>query len=155
MYNGIHDDRNDLRLSVKRWMAGNGQESYRPGYIRRIVAETILCDRDPVDPLEDSWREGTFGAWLGVLDFARDEIARCDPGPPGRTRALVEHALSHLPHQPGKSVQRVREAIETLQGLAASSEGRSAGDAARAAEALRLAAELMGHAATKRTLNAH
>src|SRR5947207_2398216 len=73
---GTFDDRNDARVSVKTWMTANLPEMYTYHNIRRLVAQTVKGDGDPVDTPADSWREGTYGAWIGILEFASEEIAR-------------------------------------------------------------------------------
>src|ERR1051325_10375316 len=73
MIYGAYDDRNDARISVKSWLSQNDAQQYSPEAIREIVKETVLRDKDPVDPIAVSWREGTYGAWLGLVEFAKEE----------------------------------------------------------------------------------
>src|SRR5258706_11064042 len=72
---GAYDDRNDARMSVKCWLNQNDAQHYSPDAIRNIVKETVLRDNDPVDPIAVSWREGTYGAWIGLVEFAQEEAA--------------------------------------------------------------------------------
>src|SRR5262245_58048296 len=79
MVYGAYDDRNDARISVKSWLSQNDRNQYSPDTIRKLVKETVLRDKGPVDPIAVSWREGTYGAWLGLLEFAKEEAAgKCD-----------------------------------------------------------------------------
>src|SRR5258708_34846790 len=72
---GTYDDRNDTRMSVKRWLNQNDAGQYSPDAIRDLVKETVLKDKDPVDPIAVSWREGTYGAWIGLVEFAKEEAS--------------------------------------------------------------------------------
>src|SRR5258706_8971667 len=72
---GTYDDRNDARMSVKRWLNQNDAGLYSPDAIRGLVKEMVLKDKDPVDPIAVSWREGTYGAWIGLVEFAKEEAS--------------------------------------------------------------------------------
>ncbi len=154
MGTGTFDDRNDARLIVKRWLRRNPEESYRPEHIRRLVAETVLRDHDPVDPIADSWREGMYGAWIGVLEFAGEEMEQSKHGSASAAADAVRQALRHLPYQPSATLERLQSALRSFEEVRGSSDGH-AGNDARAAEALRLATELLRNTATKRTVTAH
>jgi len=67
---GTFDDREAARVSVKRFLAENPGERYSPDEVLRLVAHTVREDSDPVDPIADSWREGVYGALIGLLEFA-------------------------------------------------------------------------------------
>jgi hypothetical protein len=138
---GTFDDRNDTRLAVKLWMGASNPESYRREQIRSRIAEVVKADRDPVDRSADSWREGSYGAMIGILEFIGEEIARVaqqrDDSGCRQAQTDVLLAATCLPHDPSGAFVHVCRASTLLD------EANSDSPVVRVKRALELAQELL------------
>lgn len=151
MLSGAFDDRNDVRLTVKCWLRETDPAEYGPGPLRRLVVESVRNDTDPVDSLDASYREASYGALLGIVEFASEELERmaADGNPSLRSAQLTANeALTCLPHEPQKmrlhleaASTMIRQA-HALPGLATTA---SLDGAARALGAMSLASTMMRH----------
>jgi hypothetical protein len=149
MIYGNYDDRNDARVRVKGWLSNNEAAQYSPEEIRQLVIESIRADRDPVDPIADSWREGSYGALMGLMEFAEEEMERLSPGgpqPADRTDRSAHYAGAQKDAR--TALDRVLQMRGLLADIAAS--GRSTG---RADQALKLAEDLLQASVLRRALN--
>lgn len=138
---GTFDDRNDARLAVKLWLGTSSPESYRREHIRSRIAEVVKADRDPVDRSADSWREGSYGAMIGILEFIGEEIARMaqqrDDSACRQAQKDVLLAATCLPHNPSDAFVHVCRASALL------GEAHSDSPTVRVKRALELAQELL------------
>jgi hypothetical protein len=141
---GTFDDRNDARLAVKLWLGSSNPESYRREQIRHRIAEVVKADRDPVDRSADSWREGSYGAMIGILEFIGEEISRVaqqrDDSGCRQAYKDVLYAASCLPHDPSDAYVHVCRA-STL--LSEANSDSAASSTVRVKRALQLAQELL------------
>jgi hypothetical protein len=132
---GAYDDRNDARMNVKRWLSQNDAHLYSPDAIRSIVKDTVLKDKDPVDPIAVSWREGTYGAWMGLVEFAREEAAGfCTIDRTG-SKGSVSLALLRDRSAAKAEIEQIRAQLERTTDML--------GDPSRARTALNVAEELL------------
>jgi len=151
---GAFDDRNDVRLMVKLWLQQHDPDVYAPERIRLIVADSIKNDRDPVDSLADSWREASYGAILGIVEFASEELK--DLAKTERSNASLQSAslrtgaaLSCLPYDPIQIHDHLEQATSDLrdahgqQEVSSGTQALTAPQAARALQALALAKAML------------
>lgn len=143
MIYGNYDDRNDARASVKGWLRHNEPSAYTPEQIRKLVVDSVMADRDPVDPIADSMREGSYGALLGLVEFAEEEMQRLLPG---SIWAITGPGSEPIPHlwksRDRDSVEAAISRVKTMRSLLAdiSNAGRKTD---RADRALMLAEDIM------------
>ncbi len=112
------EERNDMRHAVKNWMESNGSDIYTQDNIRQFVTDQVTSAKDPLDSSDDSWREGTYGAWIGVVEFAGDELARIaeEADDSALNDALLEAraALPALPHDTHRTLSHIETANQIL-----------------------------------------
>ncbi len=139
MIYGTYDDRNDARVNVKGWLRNNDAASYTSEEIRRLVIEAIKADRDPVDPIADSWREGSYGALVGLVEFAEEEMEKLLP----ETVRSFDGAAETVTNGIGeRGVKAALDRVVTMRGLLADKTG-SCPRTHRADQALKLAEDMI------------
>jgi len=140
MIYGTYDDRNEARVNVKGWLRNNEVASYTPEEIRRLVIDAIKADRDPVDPIADSWREGSYGALVGLVEFAQEEMESLLPHTAG-----TFDGYSGFPTPNGTGERGVKAALDrvvSMRGLLADMPD-SCAKTRRADQALKLAEDMI------------
>jgi hypothetical protein len=139
MIYGNYDDRNDARVNVKGWLRNNDAASYTSEEIRRLVIDAIKADRDPVDPIADSWREGSYGALVGLVEFAQEEMEQHQPETIRSFDGSSESIENGIRE---RGVKAALDRVVTMRGLLA---GKTAScpHTHRADQALKLAEDMM------------
>jgi hypothetical protein len=146
--NGTFDDRNEARLHVKQWLSTNDPETYSAQNIRCLVAATVRNDTDPVDGIHDSWREASYGAVMGIGEFAGEALTRLAQTSDDRalreSLSATHKALSCLPHEPLATIRYLHDAQQHIMEARPALPGRGAApETQRALRALGLAQELL------------
>ena len=132
---GAYDDRNDARMSVKCWLSQNEAHLYSPDAIRNIVKETVLKDKEPVDPIAVSWREGTYGAWIGLVEFAQEEASGVCTMDRKGPRGGISLAILRDRTAAQAEIDQIRAQLDRTTG--------TVGDSSRAHVALNVAEKLL------------